>query len=112
MALKKTFEAKLEEEGVMVEKCSFNASVWQIAQMMNEAGFERFAKKIGMVTHYDKPDITLDEKTKKAYMDVDKELMDEDFKPVPGRQGQYTLDLEVYIMSAGALTYAVTAEGE
>lgn len=107
-----TLGKQLEDEGVLVAKCTFNAATWQIAQLMDEADFKKFAKKIGLVTHYDKQDIVLSEATKKAYMAVDKELTEEDFKPVPGRLGTFTLDLEVYMTSSGALTYMVTAEGE
>lgn len=107
-----TLEKELEDEEVLVGKCMFNASAWQIAQLMDEATFKKFAKISGWATHYDKPDFVLNEAVKKSYMAVDKELVDADFKPVQGRPGVFTLDLEVYMTSLGALTFMVTAEGE
>ncbi|MFA5412766.1 MAG: hypothetical protein WC350_05475 [Candidatus Micrarchaeia archaeon] len=110
-----TLETELKEMDIEVRKCSFNASAWQIAHLMEDAeGFKEFARKAGFAVHYDQSDIMMDVATR-SKMIGDNPKLAGCFKPVlqDGKQtGRFTLDREIYLTSLGALTFSVLMKGE
>lgn len=103
-----TLKQELEGEGVLVEKCDFNASAWAIATPMSKDGFKRFAKKAGWAYHHDKVDQLVSE-TMKAELKVKYNLPDSAFVKA---QGGYMVDQEAYFTSLGAVIFMVLMKGE